>query len=340
MKCCLWLNGRKVYNAPDIKNNFDLISLRGYFIGGSLKRWLESNGGLKFVKKLKGFTDEKGFPLQYEMTNEILLYVFGFRKNKPSSVTVTNEPETKSDYTFKSAVTIPIGYLTSFPLSSFVLGSWLSFGSFPNITETEEWYNLKNFGSFGSFANFPGSFLNFYEFYEYLVRLKLVQFKYYGALGSFGSFGSFSLFGKRPGQKFKFYKKIRLLKNRTGSFTGSGSFRLHGSFIKFGKLKNSHGSFTEAESFISSFGSFKTTLTSFGVTRNFERQFIQWRKGFREENTPENNSRLTENLIETIEIYERDGREFCEAEVEIVLDLELFYEWNPLDRYGYGIFLI
>ncbi|MCL2696767.1 MAG: hypothetical protein FWE74_01645 [Oscillospiraceae bacterium] len=53
MKCCLWLNGVKVWNARDIKNNFDPTSLRGYFMGGSLLRWLEANGGEEEAKKLE-----------------------------------------------------------------------------------------------------------------------------------------------------------------------------------------------------------------------------------------------------------------------------------------------
>jgi hypothetical protein len=45
MNCCLWLYGEKVRSAEDIYNNFDPASLRGYFFGGSLVRWLKANGG-------------------------------------------------------------------------------------------------------------------------------------------------------------------------------------------------------------------------------------------------------------------------------------------------------
>jgi hypothetical protein len=53
MKCCLWLNGVKVWSARDIKNNFDPASLRGYFFGGSLLRWLKANDGIEEAKKLE-----------------------------------------------------------------------------------------------------------------------------------------------------------------------------------------------------------------------------------------------------------------------------------------------
>ncbi|MCL2637819.1 MAG: hypothetical protein FWD48_05545 [Oscillospiraceae bacterium] len=53
MKCCLWLNGERVWNARDIKNNFDPTSLRGYYLGGSLLVWLKANDGEEEAKKLE-----------------------------------------------------------------------------------------------------------------------------------------------------------------------------------------------------------------------------------------------------------------------------------------------
>jgi len=47
MNCCLWLNGEKIRYADDIYASFDPASLRGYFLGGSLVRWLKANGGEK-----------------------------------------------------------------------------------------------------------------------------------------------------------------------------------------------------------------------------------------------------------------------------------------------------
>lgn len=45
MQCCLWLFGKKIYNADEIKDNFDIASLEGYLRGGSLIRWLQAHGG-------------------------------------------------------------------------------------------------------------------------------------------------------------------------------------------------------------------------------------------------------------------------------------------------------
>jgi hypothetical protein len=53
MNCCLWLNGVKVWNTRDIKNNFDPVSLHGYFRGGSLLRWLKANDGEQEARRLE-----------------------------------------------------------------------------------------------------------------------------------------------------------------------------------------------------------------------------------------------------------------------------------------------
>jgi hypothetical protein len=59
MNCCLWLNRVKVWNCADIKNNFDLASLSGYFRGGNLVRWLKANGGIEEARKLEETGDIK-----------------------------------------------------------------------------------------------------------------------------------------------------------------------------------------------------------------------------------------------------------------------------------------
>jgi hypothetical protein len=64
MNCCLWLNGIKVWRAEDIYNNFDPASLRGYFLGGSLMRWLKANCGEKealILEKTKCVYEAFGF---------------------------------------------------------------------------------------------------------------------------------------------------------------------------------------------------------------------------------------------------------------------------------------
>lgn len=48
----LWLCGKKIDRANQIKGNFDLASLRGYFIAGNLIKWLNNNGGELFAERL------------------------------------------------------------------------------------------------------------------------------------------------------------------------------------------------------------------------------------------------------------------------------------------------
>lgn len=56
MKCALWLNRRRVFSAEEIPASFDLASLRGYFLAGSLIPWLRDNGGAAFAEKLGGLS--------------------------------------------------------------------------------------------------------------------------------------------------------------------------------------------------------------------------------------------------------------------------------------------
>jgi hypothetical protein len=328
MKCCLWLNGRKVCKAADIKDNFDLISLRGYFIGGSLKRWLESNGGNKYAKKLRDFVDEKGFPAENEIAGEILQFVFGLQKNKPQ--TKTESTKKVSEYTLKN-VTAEFFSLPG------------SFAGLSSLRAFNEWYKLQSLGSLFGFSSarafeeryglqYLGSFAYYGGFYEFFRKFGSFSFRYYG---------SFSPFEKQEYIKFRLYEKIKLRKAAGGSFARSMSFRFFGSFGKLAQIRSPAKYRTGG--FPGSSGSFNASSAGLFLARFIEIKRhppAEWKRGFREENTEENNRSLTENLVEKIVIYEQENRDFNDAEAEIILDLELFYEWNPLDRFGYGIFLI
>lgn len=45
MNCSLWFGRCRVNNASEIAEHFDLASVRGYFLGGSLAEWLREHGG-------------------------------------------------------------------------------------------------------------------------------------------------------------------------------------------------------------------------------------------------------------------------------------------------------
>lgn len=45
MDCSLWFGRCMVNSASEIAEHFDMASLRGYFLGGSLEEWLREHGG-------------------------------------------------------------------------------------------------------------------------------------------------------------------------------------------------------------------------------------------------------------------------------------------------------
>lgn len=57
MTYCLWLNRKKVKDASEIEANFDIASLRGYYLAGSLIPWLRGHGGESYADYLESFTN-------------------------------------------------------------------------------------------------------------------------------------------------------------------------------------------------------------------------------------------------------------------------------------------
>lgn len=50
---CLWLDGKRVENLTQLRENFHLQSLCGYLLGGSLGAWLEAAGEPQLAEKVK-----------------------------------------------------------------------------------------------------------------------------------------------------------------------------------------------------------------------------------------------------------------------------------------------
>ena len=48
----LWLGGRKIFNIRQLRENFDTALLTGYFLGGSLTKWLSDLGEYSILKRL------------------------------------------------------------------------------------------------------------------------------------------------------------------------------------------------------------------------------------------------------------------------------------------------
>ncbi len=169
MDCAIWLNRRKIFSADEIAANFDIAAIRGYFLGGSLIKWLESHGGSDYARLLKEISPDD--PILNDRLTEIFV-----QEKRPAPVHVADEQlirtiqllsggapavsgSAQGGYTVGSA---PFGFGSfgerygSFGFGSFAYGSFRS-GSFSRTWEWEwEW----RFGSFrsGSFSYNAGSY--------------------------------------------------------------------------------------------------------------------------------------------------------------------------------------
>ena len=185
MDCCLWLNRKKISNAAEIIDNFDLAAVRGYFLGGSLSEWLREHGGTVYADRLDKL---RTFDPQDPQLNDRLAEVFGVSAGAVTEVFCGNAPDNgmsrcgsfgsfSGSFNFGSygvfqgsGLGIGSGGLTALGSYRFSLWEWewewrfAGRGSFRG--------SFGSLGSFGSYRFGSGSYL----------------------LGSFGSFpwGSFS----------------------------------------------------------------------------------------------------------------------------------------------------
>lgn len=151
MKCCLWLDGKKVEKASNIRNNFDAAALQGYLLGGSLITWLENNGGKAYADKLKKIDLNSNIAVQLEK-------VFSVKSEKKLDYAVSYLPCIKSFA--QSNCVSSFGGLSS---SSFTNGSFaniftnssFSIGSFAVGSFTVSSFKIGSF-AISSFTN--GSF--------------------------------------------------------------------------------------------------------------------------------------------------------------------------------------
>ena len=199
MDCCLWLNRKKISNAAEIIDNFDLAAVRGYFLGGSLSEWLREHGGTVYADRLDKL---RTLDPQDPQLNDRLAEVFGVSAGAVTEVFCGNVPNNggsrcgsfgsfsggfrggSGSFNFGSygvfqgsGLGIGSGGLTAFGSYRFSLWEWEwewrfagrgSFrGSFGSYRFGSGSYLLGSFGSF-PWGSFSGSF---------------------GA-GSFGGFGS------------------------------------------------------------------------------------------------------------------------------------------------------
>lgn len=203
MNCALWLNKRKIRHASEIPDNLDVASLRGYFLAGSLSKWLCENGGKEYEKKLAGLSADD------PALNERLAAIFGGKADlfKAMRVSRQDSPQKSRAAVSASANSLVCSYtarssfkFTNLGSGSFSYAELTSFGGF--------WELIKRLqsGSFGGGSFAWGSFSQWewlFELYKHWYGGSFaLQF---GSLGSyhqwewkwlwslFGGLGSFSI---------------------------------------------------------------------------------------------------------------------------------------------------
>lgn len=180
MDCAIWLGRKKVFSADDIAENFDIAAIRGYFLGGSLIKWLEAHGGEMYAKALS-VLDSKDPALNDRLTeifvqkkcevpvhkaDEQLIAVVDMLKSggapNGSGVCSYNSGSYKLTSFDLSRYGSFANYFGSFYTGSFRSGSFRS-GSF---SKTWQWEWEWRFGSFrgGSFRFGNTSFGGSYRF--------------------------------------------------------------------------------------------------------------------------------------------------------------------------------
>ena len=206
MDCCLWLNRKKISNAAEMIDNFDLAAVRGYFLGGSLSEWLREHNGAIYADMLDRLS-----PGDTQL-NEKLAAVFGKSVGVLAEV-FRGDPMENCGKCGSFAGSAPAGsFAGSAGSAGFLAGSFGGTGSFLN-------YGSGGYSSFGSFL-IAGSFNKF----------RLWEWEWEWRFGSFaGSFrnsswrgGSFAG-GSFLGGSFGFGSFSGWLGSFAGSF-GWGSF--------------------------------------------------------------------------------------------------------------------
>ena len=247
MDCALWLNKHKIYSADEIPRYPDIAALRGYYLGGSLEKWLREHNGEDYADRLSALSCDDGD------LNNALAEIFGGKSSISLKEMRGELSEKDFQPLFSEYGSYPRGSYGSYRFGSFPIGSF-RFGSFHEW----EWEWFFRYGSFGSYRLGSFRFGSFHEWeWEWLLR--------------YGSFGSSRLGSFRFGSFHEWEWEWIF---RYGSF---GSYRL-GSF-RFGSFHEwewewlfgmgSFGSFRFGSYRFGSFGSYMGFLFGFDPKEHF-----------------------------------------------------------------------
>lgn len=218
MDYALWLNRHKIRTASEISDYPDIASLRGYFLAGTLVKWLYEHDGEHLAKKLEKLSH--GDP---DLNNK-LSEIFGAGSSECKSFGSGQHEQTHTG----SSSFLPESFHGSFPAAS---GSYNT-GSFGS-------YSYAAISSFGSFLRTwefsSGSFL----FGSYIFGSGMHEWEWEWLYNLYKS-GSFTLGSFTSFHEWEWEWLFRVM--RSGSFAG-GSF-VSGSFFRLLSLGSWHsGSF-------------------------------------------------------------------------------------------------
>lgn len=230
MDCALWLNKHKIYSADEIPEYPDIAALRGYYLGGSLEKWLREHNGEEYADRLAQLDcDEKDL-------NSALADIFGGSSGAPM-IEMRGElsgSDLPRDFPCPGACGSSRGSFGSYRFGSFRFGSLHKW----------EWEWFFRGGSFGSYrlGSFRSGSFHEWEWEWFFRQFSSGSYR----LGSFRS-GSFS-------EWEWFFRRFSSGSYRLGSFR-LGSFHEWEWEWLFGR--GSFGSYRSGSYRFGSFGSYK-----------------------------------------------------------------------------------
>ncbi|MCR4780872.1 MAG: hypothetical protein K5876_07230 [Ruminiclostridium sp.] len=246
MKNCgwyLWLNGRKIYNIRDLRENFDTAVLSGYFLGGSLMKWLSDLGENSIIKRLGSVDMNSDIGSQLE-------FAFGVSPDIKSAHSGEIKPQNPPTELPVKASELGIG-----DTAVFCFGRASSFSAYSEAASS--------FGAAGSFYGFAES--SFYGFAESSFY-GFAESSFYSIAGTESSFGLASSYAA-----FVSVQAVNMIQSSGSSFrrlfASSEIFGTAGSFRGF--LSGSYKGFYAGSYLLSLFGG--SFLISSGMYGSFLR---------------------------------------------------------------------
>ena len=279
----LWLSGSRIYNIRQLRENFDTALLTGYFLGGSLMKWLSDLGEYEIIRRLS--TIDLGGDIGRQLE-----FAFGVSPDKKPEMPAPDPADGPGPVITVPAESIQTGdtavYTGSFfglpSVSSFAAATESSFtaavlGSFTALSESSFNSVIGNALSALSASSFSSFNLSSYSAFVSGQALSIASSAFSSSAGSFsllfgqhwlnsGKYGSFTLSSFSYGSfAWLFGKYGRLIGSSGGSYYGSFLLALHGKLGVYGNGSGSYGSFGNIHDFFGE-GSFRYNAAGITIT--------------------------------------------------------------------------